>query len=69
MRIQRRTCRSTVFVPCGIAVLMVILGTWLLSGICSVFNQGRWAAEVQAEEVGLLHVTFTPQDAIDAGAQ
>jgi hypothetical protein len=69
MKIQRRTARSTVFVRYGIVVLMVILGTCLLSGICSVFTQGRWTSEVQAEEVGLLHVTITPQEAIDAGAQ
>jgi hypothetical protein len=69
MKIQRRTPRSTVFIRYGIVALTMICGTCCLSGICSVFTQGIWTAEAHAQEVGVLHVTITPQEAIDAGAQ
>jgi hypothetical protein len=69
MKIHRIAPISIVFVRSAILALTLISGIYLLPGICSLFGQGKWTAEVLAQEVGVLRVTITPQEAIDAGAQ
>jgi hypothetical protein len=69
MKIQRMTISSTVFIRSAILSFSLILGICFLSGICFLFTQGRWIGGAYAQEVGLLRVTITPQEAIDAGAQ
>ena len=50
-------------------LLALTFGIWSLSGLSSEFGQAKLIAEAHAEEIGTLHVTITPQEAIDAGAQ
>jgi hypothetical protein len=69
MKINRIAPISIVFVRSAIIALTLVMGVYLQPGIGSLFTQGRWTAEVWAQEVGVLHVTITPQEAIDAGAQ
>ncbi len=50
-------------------LLALTFGIWSLSGLSSEFGLAKRLTEAYAQQAGPLHVTITPQEAIDDGAQ
>ena len=50
-------------------ILALASGSWSLSKLSSECGQAEWKALVYAEQAGTLHVTITPEEAIEDGAQ